>query len=249
MLVDPLAVTDQHVIGLDGEQPPRRGQPQQRRDAEALSRRTVVPRSADRLGADERPLLREPERDLVPPAPPQERQHLERRTRRGLRWNLVVGDAELLGDGAAVTAVPVEQLQDAGRVAELASAPSATSSATGSITQTRPSAVRTCDARSMKCGSGAIQPNANPISSTKRTRSTPTDGTPRRPHPAPGARRGPWGAKIKKSTFAGGTRVLAPVTFPRGRSPPPRVVVELPAPIGLRTRTRADRGPQLQSPM
>src|SRR5438552_4178180 len=85
----------------------------------ACTRRTIVLRSADRVGANERPLLREPERDLVPPAPPQERQHLERRTRRGLLRNLVVGDAELLGDGTAVTAVAVEQLQDAGRVAEL----------------------------------------------------------------------------------------------------------------------------------
>src|SRR6266496_4720479 len=33
LLVDPLTVTDEHVVGLDGEQPPRRPQPQQRRDA------------------------------------------------------------------------------------------------------------------------------------------------------------------------------------------------------------------------
>ena len=32
-------------------------------------------------------------------------------------------DAELLGDGTAVTAMPVEQLHNAGRVAELARAP------------------------------------------------------------------------------------------------------------------------------
>jgi hypothetical protein len=53
---------------------------------------------------------------------PQERQNLEPRPRRGLLWNLVVWNAELPGDGTAVTAVPVEQLHNAGRVAELARA-------------------------------------------------------------------------------------------------------------------------------
>jgi hypothetical protein len=33
ILVDPLAVTDEHVVGLDGKQPPRRRQPEQWRDA------------------------------------------------------------------------------------------------------------------------------------------------------------------------------------------------------------------------
>jgi hypothetical protein len=55
----------------------------------------------------------------MPPAAPQEQQHLERRARRGLPGNLVVWDAELLGDGTAVTAVPVAQLHNAGRIAEL----------------------------------------------------------------------------------------------------------------------------------
>ena len=93
ILVDPLAVTDEHAVGLDSEQPPRRRHPQQRRDAEPLSRRAVVLRSADRVGADERPLLRVPERDLVPPTAPQERQNLEPRPRRRLLGNLVVWNA------------------------------------------------------------------------------------------------------------------------------------------------------------
>jgi hypothetical protein len=118
-LVDPLAVTNEHVVGLDGEQPPRRRQPEQRRDAKPLSRRAVVLGGADRVGADERPLLRVPEGDLVPPAAPQERQDLKRRLCRGLLGNLVVWNAKLLGDGTAVTAVPVEQLHNAGRVSEL----------------------------------------------------------------------------------------------------------------------------------
>ena len=118
-LVDPLAVTNEHVVGLDGEQPPRRRQPEQRRDAKPLSRRAVVLGGADRVGADERPLLRIPEGDLVPPAAPQERQNLEPRPRRRLLGNLVVRNAELRGDGTAVTAAPVEQLHDADRVSEL----------------------------------------------------------------------------------------------------------------------------------
>ena len=59
----------------------------------------------------------------MPPAAPQERKDLERRPRRGLPGKLVVWDAELLGDGTAVTAMPVEQLHNAGRLAELTRAP------------------------------------------------------------------------------------------------------------------------------
>jgi len=46
ILVDPLAVTDKHVVGLDGEQPPRRRYPKLRRDAKPLSRRAIVLRTA-----------------------------------------------------------------------------------------------------------------------------------------------------------------------------------------------------------
>src|SRR4029453_1614965 len=46
-----------------------------------------------------------------------------RRPRRGLPGNLVVWDAELFGDGAAVTTVPVEQLHNAGWLAELRRTP------------------------------------------------------------------------------------------------------------------------------
>jgi hypothetical protein len=49
----------------------------------------------------------------------------------------------------------------------------ARSSATGSMIQTRPCDATACDVRCMKRGSGAIQPNAKPISSTKRTPPTP----------------------------------------------------------------------------
>ena len=59
----------------------------------------------------------------MPPAAPQERPNLEPRPRRGLPGNLVVRDAELLGDGTAITAVPVEQLHNAGRLAELTRPP------------------------------------------------------------------------------------------------------------------------------
>ncbi len=123
ILVDPLTATDEQVVGLDSEQPPRRRQPEQRRDAKPLSRRAVVLRSTDRIGADQRPLLRVPEGDLMPPAAAQERQDLEPRPRRGLLGKLVVWDAELLGEGTAVTAVSVEQLHNAGWLAELTRAP------------------------------------------------------------------------------------------------------------------------------
>jgi catechol 2,3-dioxygenase-like lactoylglutathione lyase family enzyme len=155
------------------EQPPRRRQPEERRDAKPLSRRAVVLGGADRVGADKRPLLRVPERDLMPPAAPQERQDLERRPCRGLLGKFVVWDAKLFGDGAAVTAVPVEQLHNAGRTPSSRARPSAVSSATGSIIQTRPCNATACEVRCIKRGSGAIQPYAKPSSSTKRTPLTP----------------------------------------------------------------------------
>jgi len=68
IFVYPLAVTNEHVLGLNGEQPPRWGEPQQWRDAKPLSRRAVVLSGADRVGAEECPLLGVPERNLVPPA-------------------------------------------------------------------------------------------------------------------------------------------------------------------------------------
>ena len=49
--------------------------------------------------------------------------------------------------------MPVEQLRNAGRLAELTRAPARASSATGSITQTRPWDATACDARCMKRGS------------------------------------------------------------------------------------------------
>jgi hypothetical protein len=69
--VDTLAVADEHVFGLKREQPLRRRHPEQRRDGKPLSRCPVVLGGANRVGADERPLLRVPERNLVPPAPSQ----------------------------------------------------------------------------------------------------------------------------------------------------------------------------------
>ncbi len=59
----------------------------------------------------------------MPPAAPQERQNLEWRPCRGLLGHLVVWDAELFGDGTAVTAVPVEQLHNTGWLDELSRTP------------------------------------------------------------------------------------------------------------------------------
>jgi hypothetical protein len=142
LLVDPLAVTDEHVLGLDGEQPPRRCQPEERRDAKLLSRRAVVLGGADRVGADERPLLRVPDRDLMPPAAPQERQDLERRPCRSSRCTTPAGS-------------PNSRARSRAR-----------SSATGSMTQTRPSDATACEARCMKRGLGVMQRPAWPAVST-----------------------------------------------------------------------------------
>lgn len=54
----------------------------------------------------------------------------------------------------------IEQLHHPGRIAELSARSSTRSSATGSITQTRPCEATACEIQCMKRGSGAIQPNA-----------------------------------------------------------------------------------------
>ncbi len=87
-------------------------------NGEALGRGAVVLRGADGLGADERAVLRQPERHLAPPASPQHRQDLEGRAGWSDERNVEVRHAELVRDAPAVSRVPVEQLQDARRLTE-----------------------------------------------------------------------------------------------------------------------------------
>lgn len=70
---------------------------------------------AERIGADEHTSLGPPEGDFLPPAPHPDRNELERRHARG--GYEVVRHAETLRQLGAVSVMPVEELQDPGRLA------------------------------------------------------------------------------------------------------------------------------------
>ena len=69
----------------------------------------------ERIAADEDTSLGPPEGDFLPPAPHPDRNELERRQARG--GYDVVRHAETLRQLGAVSVMPVEQLQDPGRLA------------------------------------------------------------------------------------------------------------------------------------
>ena len=69
----------------------------------------------ERIGADQDTSLGPPEGDFLPPAPQPDRNELERRHARG--GYDVMRHAETLRQLGAVSVMPVEQLQDPGRLA------------------------------------------------------------------------------------------------------------------------------------
>jgi hypothetical protein len=80
-------------------------------DRQSLVARSVIPRSAEHIGADKHAAIGPPERDLVPRLAVSDRDASER-AQRALRNNMVP-DTEPSGEGGAVAVVPVEQLEDA----------------------------------------------------------------------------------------------------------------------------------------
>jgi hypothetical protein len=74
-----------------------------------------VVHSPERIGADEQTSLGPPEGDFLPPAPHPDRNELEWRQARG--GYDMVRHAETLRQLGAVSVMPVEQLQDPGRLA------------------------------------------------------------------------------------------------------------------------------------
>jgi hypothetical protein len=72
---------------------------------------SVIPRSAEHIGADKHAAIGPPECDLVPRLAVPDGDAGER-AQRALRNN-VVPDTESSGEGGAVAVVPVEQLEDA----------------------------------------------------------------------------------------------------------------------------------------
>ena len=80
--METLAVPEQDVLRLEtAEGASRRKEPEQRVHAEGLSSRAEVAQAPERIAADEHTLMREPEGDLSPDAPPAHAAHLERSAR------------------------------------------------------------------------------------------------------------------------------------------------------------------------
>src|SRR5215468_6486805 len=81
--VQALAVADQHVLRCEPSECSRRERLEKpvHADAIAVDREEAV--AAERVAEDQRPLVRPPQRDLLPPAPPQHGNNLERRSREG----------------------------------------------------------------------------------------------------------------------------------------------------------------------
>jgi DNA polymerase (family 10) len=110
-------MAEQNVLRLEaGERPLRREEAEQRMDSERLALGAEVAEAAERVGADEDPLLREPEGDLLPDSPVEDRARLEPVG----SFEDVERNPEPRGDCGAVALVPVEELDDPGRFAERA---------------------------------------------------------------------------------------------------------------------------------
>ncbi len=100
-------------VGLHGE--PRWAQSKDGVDGKALLSRAVVGSGTESVRAGEQPLLRPPQRHFSPAAPRDDRQEREGRDRLGRHH--VMANAETCRERRAVTVVPVEQLDHAGRLA------------------------------------------------------------------------------------------------------------------------------------
>src|SRR5262245_24991031 len=112
LLVHALPVAAEDVLGLELRERPRRGQAQERVDAERLAaEREEVRHRPERVGADEHAPLGPPQRRLPPLASLDERDRFERADID--ERDDVVRHAEPAGEGRAVARVAVEQLDHA----------------------------------------------------------------------------------------------------------------------------------------
>jgi hypothetical protein len=89
---------------------------------EQLARATEVGRSPDCVSADEDGFLRAPEGRLPPAEAVDHTKHLERRPGNALKGHPEERHLEALGQRCAIPLVPVEELNDTGRLAERAHA-------------------------------------------------------------------------------------------------------------------------------
>lgn len=118
-----LAVSTEDVARIDpGQLAAWRKRPQQRMKREPLAADAQRRNRSEHVRADEHPGLGPPQRDLLPAPAVAHRQDLEGRLLEWLARDYVVPHAEALGEGAAIAVVPVEKLDDSGRLARRANA-------------------------------------------------------------------------------------------------------------------------------
>ena len=217
MMVDPLAVPHEQMVGRRGRgasAAARAGERGGRRQARRRRGRTESCRARPRRAASRRS-------GHQSATSRHQRNRTTGRSSNGVpgsaRGHDEVRHAESLRDGGAVAVVPVEQLHDPGRLAELAArASSSPGQSTTSKSQTRPSTSRACEVRRIRCSS--IQPAACAISSTTLT-SAPAARTPaRRPRRAARPARAAAGRARRPGT------AFAPIDTPRGSSLDPVAV-------------------------
>jgi hypothetical protein len=89
-------------------------------NAESLTRHTEVADGAERIRADEDPLLPEPEGDLAPEPLVHDAEDDEWRAGHIAEWRHVQWNVQPPRDRGAIARVPVEELDDARRLAQLA---------------------------------------------------------------------------------------------------------------------------------
>lgn len=87
-------------------------------DAKRFPRRAEVTRSPERVGADEHGFFRPPKGCLAPAEPVDDAKHFEWRPGHTLEGHAEERHAEARGQRGAVPLVPVEELDDADRLAE-----------------------------------------------------------------------------------------------------------------------------------
>ena len=116
--VDSFAVAAEDMSRREAREHLRRREAKERVDAELLAAGAEVADRAERVAAEEHPLLRPPERHLAPDPVAGDRRRVERRTRNALERHDVVRHAEPRREGGAVAPVPVEELDHSGRLAQ-----------------------------------------------------------------------------------------------------------------------------------
>ena len=113
------AVPDEHVFRLEAAEAPRRGEAEQRVNREALAGRAKVRGGSERVRTDQHALGRPPERDLAPAGEANDADDVERGGGE-VRRDAVERHAEPRRESGTVPVMPVEELDDARRLAEIA---------------------------------------------------------------------------------------------------------------------------------